>query len=79
MYSTMVAEKFQIYSVKVNANTLVSQKIESAQFYSWPQAKLSPRFLSLFIRQTGIAHSPEQHFLNIFFPEQKEGRRGLWS
>ena len=29
LYSTMVAEKFQIYSVKITANTFVSQKIES--------------------------------------------------
>ena len=69
----MVAEKFQIYSVKTTANTFVSQKIESVQFYSCPQAKLSPRFLSLSPRQTGIAHFPKQHFLKIFFPEQKEG------
>ena len=69
VYSTMVAEKFQIYSVKTTANTFVSQKIESVQFYSCPQAKLSPRFLSLSPRQTGIAHFPEQHFLKIFFPE----------
>ena len=45
VYSTMVAEKFQIYSVKTTANTFVSQKIESVQFYLCPQAKLSPRFL----------------------------------
>ena len=57
VYSTMVAEKFQIYSVKITGNTLVSQKTESVQFYSCPQAKLSLRFLSLSPRQTGIAHS----------------------
>ena len=45
-----VPEKFQIYSVKTTAITFVSQKIESVQFYSGPQAKLSPR-------QAGIAHS----------------------
>ena len=49
----MVAEKFQIHSVKITANTFVSQKIESVHFYS----KLSPEFLSLSPRQTGIAHS----------------------
>ena len=68
----MVAEKFQIYSVEITANRLMSQKIESVQFYSYPQAKLSPRLLSLSSRQTGIAHFPEQHFKKIFFPEQKE-------
>ena len=51
----MVAEKFQIYSVKTTANKFMSQKNESVQFYSGPQAKLSPRFLSLSPKQTGIA------------------------
>ena len=57
VYSTMVAKKFQIYSVKITANTFVNQKIESVQFYSCPQAKLSPKFLSLSPKKTGIAHS----------------------
>ena len=30
----MLAEKFQIYSVKITANTFVSQKIESVQIES---------------------------------------------
>ena len=50
----MVAEKLQVYSAKITANTFANQKIESVHFYSCPQAKLSPRFLSLFPRQTGI-------------------------
>ena len=58
----MVAEKFQIYSVKITANTFVNQKIESVHFYSCPQTKLSPRFLPLFPRQTGIAHSSQTAF-----------------
>ena len=69
----MVAEEFQIYSVKTTVNIFVSQKIESVQFYSCPHTKLSPRFLSLSSWKKGIAISPEQHFLKIFFPEQKEG------
>ena len=48
VYSTMVAEKFQISSVKITANTFVSQKIEFAHFYSCTTpAKLSPRLLWL--------------------------------
>ena len=72
----MIAEKFQIYSVKTNVNTFARQKIESVQFYSCPQAKFFPRFLSLSPRQTRIELPipPEQHFLKIFFPEQKERR-----
>ena len=41
----MVAEKSQIYSVKITANTFLNQKIESVHFYSCPQAKHSPKFL----------------------------------
>ena len=67
VYSTMVAEKFQIYSVKTTANAFLSQKIESAQFDSFPHAKLSPRFLSLSSRQTGIAHSSRTAFYEDIF------------
>ena len=65
VYSTMVSEKFQIYSVKITANTFVSQKIKSVHFYSCPQEKLTPKFLSLSSRQMGIAHS----FRIAFFEE----------
>ena len=63
----MVAEKFQIYSVKITANTFVSQKIESLQFYSCLQEKLSPRFLSLSPRRTGIAYSSRTLFSEDIF------------
>ena len=69
----MVAEKAQIYNVRTTANTFVCHKIESVQFYSCPQAKLSPRFLSLSPRQTGIAHSSRTAFSEDIFCEQKEG------
>ena len=46
VYSTLVAEMFQTYSVKNTANTFVNQKIESVHFYSCPQSEPSPRFLS---------------------------------
>ena len=57
VYSTMVTKEFKIYSVKITANTFVNQKIESVHFYSCPQANLSPKFLSLSPKKTGIAHS----------------------
>ena len=75
----MVAEKFQIYSVKTTANTFVSQKIESVQFYSRLQAKLSPRFLSLSPRQTGIAHYSQTEFSEDIFSCAESGWRGLCS
>ena len=63
----MAAEKIQIYNVKIPANTFASQKIESVYFYSCPQAKLSPRFLSLSSRQKGMAHSSQTAFFEDIF------------
>ena len=72
VYSTMVAEKLQVYSAKITANTFANQKIESVHFYSCPQAKLSPRFLSLSPGRGELRILPGQRFLKIFFPDQKE-------
>ena len=69
----MVVEKFQIYSVKTTANTFLSQKIESVQFYSCPKAKLSPRFWSLPPRQTRIAHSTRTAFSEDIFSRAERG------
>ena len=54
----MVAEKFQIYSVKITENTFVNQKIESVHFYSGPQAKLCPMCVSFVCTKinNGIGH-----------------------
>ena len=57
----------RFYSVKTTANSFVSQKIESVQFYSCPQAKLPTRLLSLSPRQTGIAHSFRTEFSEDVF------------
>ena len=70
----MVAEKFQIYSVKTTANTFVSQKIESAQFYSCPKQNSPPGFYHYPPGRRELPIPPEQHFLKIFFPEKKEGK-----
>ena len=70
---SLVAEKFQIFSVKTTANTFVSQKVESVQFYSCPQAKLSPRFWSLSPRQTGISHSTRTAFSEDIFSWAERG------
>ena len=55
------------FSVKITANTFVSQKIESVHFYLCPQAKLYRRFLSLSSRQKGIAHSSQTLFFEDIF------------
>ena len=67
VYSTLVPERFQTYSVKITANNFVNQKIESVYFYSVPP----PRSLSLSSRQTGITESSRTMFLKILFPEVK--------
>ena len=72
IYSSLVAEKFQVYSVKTTADTFVSQKIKSLHFYSCPQAKFSLRFLSLSYRQTGIVHSFRTVLLEDIFPEERK-------
>ena len=76
VYFTMVAEKFKIYSVKTTANTSVSQKIESVQFYSCPHAKLSPKFWSLSPRQTRITNSTWTAFSEDIFSWIESGGEG---
>ena len=61
------------FSVKITANTFVSQKTEPVHFYSYPQAKIYYRFLSLSSRQKGIAHSSQNVFFEDIFPEKKGG------
>ena len=78
----MVAEKFQIYSVKITANTFLSQKIGSVYFYSCPPppppfalAKLSlPGFYHYLPGRRELLIPPKQRFLKIFSPEEK----GSW-
>ena len=57
VYSTMVAEKFQIYSIKITGNTLVSQKTESVQFYSCPQNKTLSQVFIIIPQADGNVHS----------------------
>ena len=55
-------KSFKFIVLRLLANTSVSQKIESINFYSCPKAKLSPRFLSLSPRQKEIAYSSRTAF-----------------
>ena len=73
VYSTMVVEKFQSYSVKIIAIHLWVKKLNLFIFNHAPKQN-SPRFLSLSSRQTGIAHSSRTAFFeDIFF----WGERGV--
>ena len=68
VYSTMVVEKFQIYSVKITANTFLSQN----SFYSCSQAKLSPPgFYHYLPGRWELSIPPKQRFLKIFFTKEK--------
>ena len=69
----MVAENFRIYSVKITANTPVSQKIESVHFYLCPEQNSPPVFYHYPPGRQELPDPPKQHFLKIFFPEQKGG------
>ena len=64
------------FSVEITANTFVSQKFVPVHFYSCPQAKLFPRFLSLSLRQTGIAHFPWTAFSKDIFSWAEKGGGG---
>ena len=72
-------KSFKFIMLRLLVNTFVTQKIESVHFYSCPQAKLSPRFLSLSTRQKEIAHSSRTAFSKDIFFLSRKGWRGLWS
>ena len=47
-YSTLVAEKFQIYSIKITGKYICESNNKSVHFYSCPQAKALPQvFISI--------------------------------
>ena len=71
VYSAMVAESFKFIVLRLLQIHLWIKKF--VHFYSCPQAKLSPRFLSLSPGRGELRILPGQRFLKIFFPDQKEG------
>ena len=74
--TTVDVEKFQIYGVKITRKYICDSKNYSCSFLLVPQAKLSPRFLSLLPRQKEITHSSQTMFSeDLYFPSRKG--RGL--
>ena len=69
----MVAEKFQIYSVNITANTFVSQKLNLFKFTHVPKQNSPPGFYHYPLGRRELRIPSKQRFLRIFFPEQKEG------
>ena len=71
----MAAEKFQIYSVKITANTFVSQKIESV--FTHAHKKNLPRnFIIIFQADGNCPFLPNSVFWRNFFLRKKVGWGG---
>ena len=66
LYSAMVAEKFQIYSVKITANTFVSQKIESV-FTHAHKKNLPPEFYHYLPGRWELPIAPHTAFFEEIF------------
>ena len=67
----MVAQKFQIYGVKITGKYICESKNKSVHFYSCPQAKLSLRFLSLPPREKEFTYSSRTVFSVFFSPSER--------
>ena len=69
---------FKLMVLRLLENTFVSQRLESVHFYSYPQAKLSPKFLSLLLQAEGnYPFLPSKVFWKSIFSQQRG--RGIWS
>ena len=69
---------FKFMVLRLLENTFVSQRIESVHFYSCPQARPFPRFLSSLLQAEGNYPFPQKKmFWKSIFPQQRG--RGLWN
>ena len=71
VYSTMIAEKFQIYSVKITGKYICQSKKKKRNLSIFTHAsnQNSLRFLSVLSRQKEITHSYRTVFSeDLFFP-----------
>ena len=69
----MVAESFKFIVFRLLQIHFSVKQIDSVQFYSCPQAKLSPGFYHYSPGKRKLSIPPKQHFLKIFLPEQNKG------
>ena len=68
-------KSFKFMTLRWLENTFLSQKIESVHFYSYPQAKLSPRSISSLLQTEGNYPFPlRQSVLKTYFSPTKRGR-----
>ena len=70
-------KSFKFIVLRLLANTFVSQKIESAHFYSCFQAKFSPGFYHYHPGRRNFSFLLNSVFWRSFFPQQNRGRE-LW-
>ena len=73
VYSTMVAEKFQIYSIKLLQIHLWVKNLNLFIFLMTPKQNSPPDFYNYPPGRWELPIAPEQRFLKIFCPEQKRG------
>ena len=64
VYPTVIAKKFQIHGVKITGKYICESKNECVYFYTCPQAKLFPRFLSSPLQAEGNYPFPQN---NVFW------------
>ena len=77
----MVAEKFQIYTVKITANTFYICELKKLNLFIFTHATKQnspPGSCHYPDGRRELPILPEQHFWNVFFLEEKGGR-GLCS
>ena len=77
VYSTMIAEKFQIDSVKITGKYICQskKKVESVHFYSCLQPKLSPAFISTLQAEGNYPFLPNSVFWRSIFSLAEKGER----
>ena len=73
-YSTMVAEKFQIYGVKVTGKYICESKNLTCSFLLMPPSKTLPQVFIINPRQKEITNSSRNDFSeDLFFLSREEG------
>ena len=76
----MVADKFQIYGVKITGKYICESKSWICSFLLMPLSKTLPQFFIIIPQAEGnYPFLPNNVFWRSIFPQQKGDRGGLWS
>ena len=80
VYPTMVPESFKFIVLRLLENIFVSQELNLFIFFSCPQAKFFPKFLSSPLQtEWNYSFFPNSVFWKSIFPQQKGEGKILWS